>query len=175
MGIKSLFTRGRNTRSEQAGSNEENAADGSSTVSQEPGKVAEEFLRAFADGDVDAALGRLAQDARVEIPPAGVLGTAEKQGREFIAATVAAFPDLRLTVRKSFTGADGTVIAELTLEGTQTASYLGVINQEKHLDLDQVWVFTIADGRITTIKAFWCQNQLYRRLAVKRLDQLSIV
>lgn len=144
-------------------------------MSQEPDKIAGEFLRAFAARDIDGALALLAPDAQVEIPAAGVLGTAAQQGREFIAATITAFPDLRLTVRKSFTGTDGTVVAEVTMEGTQAAGYLGVINQEKHLDLDQVWVLTVAEGRITGLKAYWCQNQLYRRLAVKRLDQLSIV
>ena len=146
-------------------------------MSQEPDKIAGEFLRAFAARDIDGALALLAPDAQVEIPAAGVLGTAAQQGREFIAATITAFPDLRLTVRKSFTGTDGTdgMVAEVTMEGTQAAGYLGVINQEKHLDLDQVWVLTVAEGRITGLKAYWCQNQLYRRLAVKRLDQLSIV
>jgi ketosteroid isomerase-like protein len=67
------------------------------------------------------------------------------------------------------------VLAEVSIEGTQAADYLGVINQEKHLDVDQAWRFTVENGSITTIQAYWCQNQLYRRLAVKRLDQIAIV
>ena len=61
------------------------------------------------------------------------------------------------------------------MEGTQAADYLGAINQEKHLDVDQAWRFTVAGDRITGVDAYWCQNQLYRRLAVKRLDQISLV
>jgi len=31
------------------------------------------------------------------------------------------------------------------------------------------------DGRIVAIDAYWCQQQLYRRLGVKRFDQIAIV
>jgi hypothetical protein len=67
------------------------------------------------------------------------------------------------------------VTAEFKVEGTQAADYLGVVNQEKHLDLDQAWRFTVTGDRITGVQAYWCQNQLYRRLAVKRLDHVAIV
>jgi hypothetical protein len=30
------------------------------------------------------------------------------------------------------------------------------------------------DGLITEVTAYWCQAQLYRRLAVKRYDQIAI-
>ena len=50
-----------------------------------------------------------------------------------------------------------------------------VLNQEKHIDVDQVWLLASRDGRISSITGYWCQNQLYRRLAVKRLDQVAIV
>jgi hypothetical protein len=29
-------------------------------------------------------------------------------------------------------------------------------------------------GAITQVTAYWCQQQLYRRLAVKRFDQIAI-
>ncbi len=146
---------------------------GSQTGSQQVDPVAQ-FWRAIADGDVDTAFARVADDAKVEIPPAGILGTA-KEGREFFAATVTAFPDLLLTIKKSFTGSDGATITELKLEGTQAADYLGAINQEKHLDIDQVWMLRTDNGVIRSITGYWDQNMLYRRLAVKRLDQVALV
>jgi hypothetical protein len=48
------------------------------------------------------------------------------------------------------------------------------VNQEKYVDLDQGWMVWAERGRITRIRAYWCQNQLLRRMAVKRLDQISI-
>ncbi len=80
-----------------------------------------------------------------------------------------------MTIKKSFTGSDGVNVTELKLEGTQAADYLGAINQEKHLDVDQVWRLQIEDGAVTSITGYWDQNMLYRRLAVKRLDRVAIV
>jgi len=134
-----------------------------------------EFWRAIGDRDVDAAFARVADAAEVAIPPAGILGTAASEGREFFAATIAAFPDLLLTVKKSFTCSDGVAVTELKLEGTQAADYLGAVNQEKHLDVDQAWLMRVEDGVIRSITGYWDQSQLYRRLAVRRLDQVPTV
>ena len=143
------------------------------TESQHDDPVAQ-FWQAIADGDVDTAFAEVADDAKVEIPPAGIAGTA-KEGREFFTATVTALPDLLVTIKKSFTGSDGTTVTELKLEGTQAADYLGAINQEKHLDIDQVWLLRTENGTVRSITGYWDQNMLYRRLAVKRLDQVAIV
>jgi steroid delta-isomerase-like uncharacterized protein len=135
---------------------------------------AAEFWRAVGDGDIDTAFALVADDAEVKILPAGILGTAS-EGREFFAATVAAFPDLLLTVKKSFTCSDGVTVTELKLAGTQAADYLGAVNQDKHMDIDQAWLLRVEDGMIRSITGYWDQNMLYRRLAVKRLDQVAIV
>jgi ketosteroid isomerase-like protein len=133
---------------------------------------AAEFWRAIGNRDVDAAFALVAGDAEVKIPPAGVLGAAA-QGREFFAATLAAFPDLLLTIKKSFTCSDGVTVTELKLEGTQAADYLGAINQDKHMAIDQAWLLRVEDGVIRSIIGYWDLNQLYRRLAVRRLDQVA--
>ena len=65
--------------------------------------------------------------------------------------------------------------ALLKAEGTQAADYRGVINTEKHLDIDQAWRFVTVGGLITQIAAYWCQAQLYRRLAVKRYDEIEVL
>jgi len=134
---------------------------------------AAEFWQAISDRNVSAAFARVADDAEVKIPPAGILGTA-REGREFFASTLAAFPDLLLTVKKSFTCTDGVNVTELKLEGTQAADYFGAINQEKHMDIDQVWLLGTEDGVIRSITGYWDLTMLYRRLAVKRLDQVAI-
>ncbi|HEY3685950.1 MAG TPA: nuclear transport factor 2 family protein [Streptosporangiaceae bacterium] len=143
-------------------------------MSATPGQTVRAFLDAYARRDVDAALAVVDPAARVAIaplgpPPAGIDGL-----RRLMTDTVAAFPDLLLTVR-DLIEAGAVVLAEFKLEGTQAAAYLGAVNQEKHLDVDQAWRFGVAGDRITEVDAYWCQNQLYRRLAVKRLDQIAIV
>ncbi len=79
-----------------------------------------------------------------------------------------------MRVRRLFVGDDDTAVAEITIEGTQAADFFGVINQEKLMDLDQVWFLHVHDGVIDRVKAYWCQNRLYRRLGVKRLDHVTI-
>ncbi|MGE3288954.1 MAG: ester cyclase [Pseudonocardia sp.] len=138
------------------------------------GTVVAGFVEAIGDHDLDRAFALVAADAEVAIPPVGVTGDAA-QAREFFRATLAAFPDLTVRVRRTVVTPDGTVAVETTLEGTQAGDYLGIVNQEKHLDVDGSWLFRVRDGRIRTVHGYWCQNQVYRRLAVKRIDQPAIV
>ena len=132
------------------------------------------FWDAVRAGDVDGAMALVSDDATIDLLAAGVKG-GKNEARDFFAATITAFPDLLLTIKNHFIGTDGTAVTEMKLEGTQAADYLGVVNQEKHIDLDQVWLLGAADGQITSIRGFWDQNVLYRRLAVKRLDAVAIV
>ena len=136
--------------------------------------TAGDFWDAIRAGNVEGAMEMVAADATIDLLPAAVSG-GKNEARDFFAATVTAFPDLLLTVKNHFTGTDGTTVTEMKMEGTQAADYLGVVNQEKHVDLDQVWLLGTSGGRITSIRGFWDQNILYRRLAVKRLDAVSIV
>jgi hypothetical protein len=139
---------------------------------------ARDLLLGFFDGlnrrDVGAALARFDPAAPFEIVPADVRGTAATAGASFLRALVTSFPDLLIQVR-SLMETPELAVAEIKLEGTQAADFLGVLNQEKHLDVDQAWIVWAAGGRITGLRAYWCQNQLYRRLAVKRLDRISIL
>ncbi|GEL26532.1 hypothetical protein PSU4_54860 [Pseudonocardia sulfidoxydans NBRC 16205] len=143
------------------------------TVSSER-RPAAVFWSSLAERDVDGAFSVVPDDAEVNIVPLGILGAAP-EGRKFFVDTIEAFPDVEFFVRKSFTGDDGVTVSELSMEGTQAGDYLGVVNQEKHIDVDQVWLLKSEHGRITSITGYWCQNQLYRRLAVKRLDQVAII
>jgi putative intracellular protease/amidase len=94
--------------------------------------------------------------------------------RAVLADLVRAFPDLMVTVSRVITTGD-VVTALFKAEGTQAAGYAGAINQEKHLDIDQAWRFVVAGGLITEVAAYWCQAQLYRRLAVKRYDEIEVL
>lgn len=142
-----------------------------STTSIDP---VEDFLTSLTNADVDAALAAVADDVRVTIHGLGVRANGIESIRQALADMVTAFPNLRVTTKRVLRTGD-VVTAELKVEGTQAADYAGAINQEKHLDLDEAWRFEARDGQITGIDAYWCQQQLYRRLGVKRFDQIAIV
>jgi ketosteroid isomerase-like protein len=132
-----------------------------------------EFVTALQRGDLDGAFRTVSPGAQVILHPTGQAGGPEI-AREFFREALTAFPDLLLTVTRQTTCGDGRVLIELTFEGTQAADFLGAINQEKHLDIEQAWLLVTQDGLITEITGYWDQNKLYRRLAVKRLDRIAI-
>lgn len=110
----------------------------------------------------------------IHILPLEIEGAIHAEGRKFFEGWMSAFPDLSLTTRRIFATGDDVVVAETTFDGTQAGGFLGVINQEKHIDLEEAWLLRTRADRIEGVKLFWCQNQLYRRLAVRRLDQVTI-
>ena len=122
--------------------------------------------------DLTGANALVAGDAEVDFGPAGIAGSFGQKGMPFLRDLISAFPDLRVRVR-SIMGDSDTVVVEITLEGTQSADFLGIPNYGKRIEIDQAWVITVSRGKIASIRAYWCQSQLYRRLGIRRLDQIS--
>lgn len=139
-----------------------------------PAETVTGFLGALAARDVAAAVAFAAPNVAVTVFPLRVDEAGADILQQVLADLVRAFPDLLITVQKVIATGEDVVTALFKAEGTQAADYAGAINQEKHLDIDQAWRFTVADGAITAIHAYWCQGQLYRRLAVKRYDEIAI-
>jgi ketosteroid isomerase-like protein len=131
------------------------------------------FLDAFARHDVDAAMAMVDPRASVTVHPLDVHAQGADSLRTVLADLLRGFPDLMISVSRVITTGD-VVTALLRAEGTQAAGYAGAINTEKHLDIEQAWRFTTGGGLITGVAVYWCQAQLYRRLAVKRYDEISI-
>jgi ketosteroid isomerase-like protein len=136
--------------------------------------VTRTFFTRMDSHDTSGALALVAPHANVTLVPLELQGDAEHVVRQYLEQLMSAFPDLSVRVRRLFVGNDNTAVAEITIEGTQAADFFGIINQEKLMYLDQVWFLHINDGVIDHIKAYWCQNRLYRRLGVKRLDHVTI-
>ncbi len=136
-------------------------------------RAIEAFLDALARHDVDAAMALVDSQVAVTVHPFGLHDKGADVLRTVLADLERAFPDLMVTVSRVIATGD-VVTALFKAEGTQSADYAGAINQEKHLDIDQAWRFVVADGLITEVAAYWCQAQLYRRLAVKRYDEVAI-
>ncbi len=138
-----------------------------------PARTVETFLGAVARHDVDAAMALVDSQVAVTVHPFGLQDKGADVLRAVLADLVRAFPDLMISVSRVIVTGD-VVTALFKAEGTQSAGYAGAINQEKHLDIDQAWRFVIAGGLVTEVAAYWCQAQLYRRLAVKRYDEIAI-
>jgi len=136
--------------------------------------VARTFFARMDTHDTSGALALVAPHTNVALVPLNLQGDAQNVGRQYLEQLMSAFPDLSVRVRRLFVGNDNTAVAEITIEGTQAADFFGIINQEKLMDLDQVWFLHVHDGIIDRIKGYWCQNRLYRRLGVKRLDHVTI-
>jgi len=142
-------------------------------MTSSPAETVQAFLDGLSQRDVAAALAVVDPEVSVTVHPLGVRGTGADVLRAVLADMVDAFPDLLVKVGRVITTGD-VVTALVKVEGTQGADYAGAINQEKHLDIDQAWRFTATGGVITGVSAYWCQQQVYRRLAVKRFDAIAI-
>jgi predicted ester cyclase len=138
-----------------------------------PGEIVTAFFDAIRRHDIDAAFTLVSPAVKTEIRPAEVYGGYD-EARGFFEAGLNAFPDLLLRSRRTAEFQDGRVLNELIFEGTQSGEFLGILNQEKHVDIEQAWLTEVCGAQIVAISGYWDQNKLYRRLAVKRLDRISI-
>jgi ketosteroid isomerase-like protein len=136
--------------------------------------VAQGFFERLEVGDVEGAMALTTPDGEFQAVALGVKGTIGGEGQELLEELRRALPDVTLQVTRLFAGHDGTAVAEVFVDGTQADDLFGIVNQEKHVDVKTVWLLHVTDGRIDGIRAYWCQNQLYRRLGVKRLDRVTI-
>ena len=137
--------------------------------------LAEKFFAHLEAGEVDEILGMMTPEATVSLVPLNGHGPMATDGASYLRELSRSFPDLLVRVRRLFVTADNTAVAEITIDGTQADDFLAVANQEKHVDLDQAWMLKVTPAdRISAVIAYWDQNQLYRRLGVKRLDKITI-
>jgi steroid delta-isomerase-like uncharacterized protein len=137
--------------------------------------LAEKFFGHMEAGEVDEILVMMTPDATVSLVPLNRHGPMAADGASYLRELARSFPDLLVRVRRLFVTADNTAVAEITINGTQAEDFVAVANQEKQFDLDQAWMLKVTpDDRISAVIAYWDQNQLYRRLGVRRLDQITI-
>src|ERR1700748_83327 len=137
--------------------------------------LAENFFSYLQAGEVGNILDLMTPDATVSLVPLNRHGPMAADGAAYLSELARSFPDLVVRVRRLFVTADNTAVAEINVDGTQSGDFLAVANQEKHFDLDQAWMLTVTPGdRISAVVAYWDQNQVYRRLGVPRLDEITI-
>ncbi|MFZ0218034.1 MAG: nuclear transport factor 2 family protein [Candidatus Dormiibacterota bacterium] len=137
--------------------------------------IAKEFLDRMGAGRVGDALALVEPDAPVELTPLNLHGPAAEVMRRYLADVAAAFPELRLSIRRLFVGMDRTAIAEVRIQGAQAGELWGIPARGRVLELDQVWLLRVDEGlTIDRIGAYWCQYQLCNMLGARRLDRVAV-
>lgn len=135
-----------------------------------PVDVVAGFFDAIRARDVEAAFTLVSADVAAAVRPAD-LSHGYDVSRGCFEDLITAFPNLRLPIERTLAIPYGGVLCEVTFERTQAADIPGVVNEEQHLDIEQAWLLMVRGARSSPVLG---QNKLYRRLTMKRLDQISI-
>jgi predicted ester cyclase len=144
------------------------------TIRHEARTIAEAFLHRVSTGMIDSALTLVEANASADLTPLKLRGPASAVMRRYAIDLAEAFPELRLRIRSLFVGLDGTVVAEVTIEGTQAAELWGIPSRGRVLELDQVWLLHVDENvKMDRVGAYWCQYQLCKMLGARRLHRVS--
>jgi predicted ester cyclase len=145
------------------------------TIQHEARTIAEAFLSRVSAGTIDSALALVDANASADLTPLKLRGPASEVLRRYGLDLAEAFPDLKLQIRGLFVGLDRTVVAEVTIQGVQTAELWGIPSRGRVLELEQVWLLHLEENmRMDRIGAYWCQYQLCKMLGARRLDRVSV-
>jgi predicted ester cyclase len=145
------------------------------TIRHEARTIAEAFLHRVSAGMIDSALALVDPNASAELTPLKLRGPASEVMRRYVLDLAKAFPDLKLHIRRLFVGLDGTVVAEVTIQGAQAAELWGIPSRGRVLELEQVWLLHLEENmRMDRVGAYWCQYQLCKMLGARRLDRVSV-
>jgi len=144
------------------------------TIRHEARALAEAFLHRVSTGTIDSALALVDSNASADLTPLKLRGPASEVMRRYVIDLAEAFPELGLRIRSLFVGLDGTVVAEVTIEGTQAAELWGIPSRGRVLELDQVWLLHVDENvKMDRVGAYWCQYQLCKMLGARRLHRVS--
>lgn len=145
-----------------------------------PAEIAGEFFTAYRGHDVPAMADLCADNAGFHYLPVEIWG---KQrvirgdgkvhgiGRVMWSGLISAFPDLSNEVTALSAAPDGTVVAEVTLTGTQAGPWGPVASRGQRYSLPHLFVLHVnADGLIDDITAYWDNASFYRQLGHAEVD-----
>ena len=92
-------------------------------------------------------------------------------GRTIWSLGFRAFPDLTNEVHDIFAADDGTVVAEVTISGTQAAPYLTLAARGQSFSERHLFRFHVdSDGKIDNITAYWNAGGMNSQLGHFELD-----
>jgi steroid delta-isomerase-like uncharacterized protein len=150
------------------------------TLERAPAEVVGEFFAVYSKRDVHAMADLCADNADFHYLPVEIWGKQRVVrgdgkvngiGRVIWSGLIAAFPDLSNEVTSLSAAADGTVVAEVTLSGTQAAPWGAMGSKGQRFSLPHLFVLHVnADGLIDSISAYWDNASFYRQLGHAEVD-----
>lgn len=143
-------------------------------------RVATEFFDAYRRHDVIAMADLCSDNAGFSYPPFEVAGKqrvihgegkVHTIGRVIWTGLIHAFPDLANHVTTLSASADGDVVAEVLLSGTQAATWGVIANKGQSYEVPHLFVLHVGqDGLIDDITGYWDNATLYRQLGHAEVD-----
>lgn len=150
------------------------------TMAKAPAETVTEFFAAYRDHDVHAMADLCADNADFRYLPVEIWGKQRVVrgdgkvhgiGRAIWSGLITAFPDLTNEVTSLSTAADGTVVAEVTLSGTQAGAWGVIAGRGQRYALPHLFVLHVgADGLIDSITAYWDNASFCRQLGHAEVD-----
>jgi steroid delta-isomerase-like uncharacterized protein len=126
--------------------------------------VIERWIRAWNAGDLEAATGLLADGyVRHDANLPEVAGPQAE--RQFIAAVLAAFPDLHLRIDHML-AEDDLVAVRCTAEGTHRGEFLGVPATGRRVSFQTAETYRLSDGKLAEQWVVMDALGLFRQLGV---------
>ena len=143
-------------------------------------RVATEFFAAYRRHDVVAMADLCSDNAGFDYPAFEVAGKqrvihgdgkVHTIGRVIWTGLIHAFPDLANDVTMLSATADGDVVAEVLLSGTQAATWGAIANRGQSFRVPHLFVLHVGpDGLIDDITGYWDNATLYRQLGHAEVD-----
>jgi steroid delta-isomerase-like uncharacterized protein len=128
----------------------------------------ERYTDAWNDHDPDAVVAQFASDGTY-VDPSLDDPLSRAQVTDFVAETVAAFPDVRFTERQVTTAESSenlVLTAEWTMTGTHEGSFQGLPPTGETIEIEGVDIVTITDEGITSINGYFDQSAVMSQLGL---------
>jgi ketosteroid isomerase-like protein len=152
----------------------------SQELDRAPAETVTEFFAAYRRHDVTAMADLCADNADFRYLPVEIWGKQRVVrgdgkvhgiGRVLWAGLITAFPDLGNEITSLSTAADGTVVAEVVLSGTQAGAWGTISSKGQQFTLPHLFVLHVnTDGLIDSITAHWDNASFYRQLGHAEVD-----
>lgn len=125
------------------------------------------FFACYREHDLNGMLALLSPGACVDYVPMMLEGPAGETGKTIWSALMDGFPDLSNAVTAIYAADDRrTVIAEVTITGTQAKDVLGIANLGRSFSLPHVFIARVdQNARIEFMRAYWDNAALYAALS----------
>lgn len=131
--------------------------------------LARRYFDAWNNHDPAAISGCFAPDGTYSDPTAGTMPGAAVGG--YAQALTAAFPDLRFDVESESQTADGRVVAQWVMRGTNSGSFGGGPPTGKEIALPGVDLIDVADDGIRSVRGYFDQRTLVDQLGLQVIVQ----